>query len=213
MATGRKRGQRAGLTREAILLAALELADREGLPAVSMRRIAAALGVEAMTLYHHIPGKEALLDGMVEQLVARAQPHRPSSGTWQEHLRDLAHALRAALLAHPHLVPLLATRRATTARNLDAMENALRTLCAAGFTPPRALDVVYSLTGFVFGQVTLTLAAGSVGDPPGAEPDPAAHPLFHEAVRTGDPAPDARFEFALAALLAGFAAGHEPGPA
>lgn len=74
MAAQRARGQRAGLTRQAVLEAALRLVDQEGLKALSMRRLGAELGVEAMTLYHHVPNKTALLDGMIEQVVAEAVP-------------------------------------------------------------------------------------------------------------------------------------------
>ena len=67
------RSARGALSRERVLKAALDLADAEGLAGVTMRRLAADLGVEAMSLYHHVPGKEALLDGLVEALVAEIE--------------------------------------------------------------------------------------------------------------------------------------------
>jgi AcrR family transcriptional regulator len=73
----RTRGVRAGLSRGQILDAALALADREGLGAVTMRRLGAELGVEAMTVYHHVPNKTALIDGLVERIFT-AGPGAPT---------------------------------------------------------------------------------------------------------------------------------------
>src|SRR5690349_10629994 len=93
MSPKRTRGQNAGLTRQAILRAALALADREGLKALSMRRIGQELGVEAMSLYQHVDSKDALLDGLVEQVVTQAAPLLTEAASWQEALREYAHAL------------------------------------------------------------------------------------------------------------------------
>lgn len=200
--TGRRApGQRVGLTREAVLRAAVVLADREGLKALSMRRLGAELGVEAMTLYHHLPSKDALLDGLVEQLVAGvAAPQFESS--WQESLRSYAVGLRLALLAHPNLVPLVASRPAVTGQNLQVMESALQGLGAAGLEPADALDVLYAVTGFVVGHVV----TASDGDPVDhlAAIDAAVFPLL-AAAASAVPArtADARFELALDALLKG----------
>jgi len=69
----RTRADRAGLSREQVLDAALDLVDRDGVGALSMRRLGAELGVEAMTLYHYLPNKDALLDGIVERVMAQAE--------------------------------------------------------------------------------------------------------------------------------------------
>lgn len=209
----RTRGQRAGLTRAAILEAAVRLADREGLSALSMRRLGAELGVEAMTLYHHVPNKEALLDGMVEQVASEAAPPDFDPDSWEQAMRDYAHALLAALCAHPHVVPLFVSRPAITPRNMQTMEAALAALQAAGFDPLRAFDMVRALTGFILGHV----ATQSVSEPAGAAPqedswpealaaiDPDAYPLLAHAHRAGQ-AHDAatQFDFALEALISGF---------
>lgn len=209
MAANRTRGHSAGLTQPAILLTALRLADQEGLDRLSMRRLATELGVEAMTLYHHFPNKNALLDGLVEHVVSQAVP--ASGGTsWRERLRDYAQALRATLSAHPNIVPLILTRPAVTPNNLHAMEDMMGALCAAGFPPPRALDVIYALTGFVLGDIVFQLGAGNPqpDTPPNqlaalATIDPQSYPLLSQAAQTGDAAGTARFEFALGALIAG----------
>ncbi|MCT4353734.1 TetR/AcrR family transcriptional regulator C-terminal domain-containing protein [Streptomyces sp. Je 1-79] len=204
MAANRARGQRAGLTRQAVLEAALRLVDQEGLKALSMRRLGAELGVEAMTLYHHVPNKVALLDGVIEQVVAEAVPPEFGAATWRADLSAYAHALVAALNAHPHTVPLLLSRAAMTPRNLRTLEAVVGMLHGAGFSLPRSLDVLYSLTSFVVGH-----AAAQAGRVDGAGDmaslDPAAYPLLVTAAReAGEDAAEARFDFALDALLSGF---------
>ena len=69
----RTRADRAGLSRGQVLDAALDLVDRDGVAALSMRRLGAELGVEAMTVYHYLPNKDALLDGIVERVMAQAE--------------------------------------------------------------------------------------------------------------------------------------------
>ncbi|MCX5381535.1 TetR/AcrR family transcriptional regulator [Streptomyces sp. NBC_00091] len=204
MGANRARGQRVGLTRQAVLEAAVRLVDREGLKALSMRRLGAELGVEAMTLYHHVPNKSALLDGMIEQVVAEAVPPEFGAATWREDLRAYAHALMAALGAHPHAVPLLLSRPAMTPRNLRTMEAVVEMLSGAGFPLPRTLDVLYSLTSFVVGHAAAQ--AGSVDGAGGlASLDPEAYPLLVSAAgEAGEDAAGARFDFALEALLSGF---------
>ncbi|HEY6737567.1 MAG TPA: TetR family transcriptional regulator, partial [Actinopolymorphaceae bacterium] len=82
MAQQQRQGQRVGLTRERVLDAALALVDREGLAALSMRRLGAELGVEAMTLYHHVANKAALLDGLVERIFTFAEPPLREDTPW-----------------------------------------------------------------------------------------------------------------------------------
>ncbi|KAA5837208.1 TetR/AcrR family transcriptional regulator C-terminal domain-containing protein [Saccharopolyspora hirsuta] len=210
MPTSRTRGQRAGLTRQDVLAAALALVDREGLKALSMRRLGAELGVEAMTLYHHVSNKEALLDGLVEQLLAEAVAPRSSSGSWQADLRNYAHALREALLAHPNAIPLVASRPAVTSRNLEIMERELGALHAAGFPLEVGLDVLFSLAGFVLGQVVTATGPGQADAAEQvrnlSDVDPAEFPLLTAAAaRASDRAgARSRFDFALDAMIAGF---------
>ncbi|YCK41935.1 TetR/AcrR family transcriptional regulator C-terminal domain-containing protein [Actinomadura sp. ATCC 39365] len=220
MSPKRTRGQNAGLTRQAILRAALALADREGLKALSMRRIGQELGVEAMSLYQHVDSKDALLDGLVEQVVTQAAPLLTEAASWQEGLREYAHALLRALLAHPNVLPLVVSRPAITPGNLRLMEEGLRVLRAAGLPPDRALDMLYAVTGFVVGHVAVLAAGGAAGgaaeraaagtamrDIP--EPDLLETPLLAEATRARRAqvasGTDRRFVFALEAMLRGFA--------
>ncbi|MBK9029997.1 MAG: TetR/AcrR family transcriptional regulator C-terminal domain-containing protein [Myxococcales bacterium] len=149
------------LTREAILDAAVALLDQDGLPGLSMRRLGAALGVEAMSLYHHVPSKAALLDGIHERILL-ALPPPPRARTWQAFARHQAHALHAALRAHPHAVPLFATRPAATPAATARLERYLAVLVEAGFAPVDALSVIQLLAQLVVGHAMWTSEVGVV---------------------------------------------------
>ncbi|PHQ48819.1 tetracycline repressor protein class H [Streptomyces cinnamoneus] len=211
VAKKRTRGERAGLTRHRILDAALELVDREGRTALTMRRLGTELGVEAMTLYHHVPNKDALLDGLVERVFAEALPLADEDADWRTLLRTYAFSLREALLRHPGVLPLVAGRPAVTPATLDAVERGLGALTSAGFPLGPAVDALNSLSLFVIGH-TAAEAAGPPADAPGSAAwltglDAERHPLVVEAAATGAGTDDARrFRFAVEALLAGFAA-------
>ena len=101
---------RAPLTRERILRAALELIDRDGESGLSMRKLGAELGVEAMSLYNHVADKGAVLDGVVELLWEEAAAKVTDTGQWQSQARTLAAAIRATAHAHPGAYPLVMTR-------------------------------------------------------------------------------------------------------
>jgi len=107
---GRPRSGAERLSREAVLAAAVELADADGLSALSMRAVARQLGVEAMSLYHHVANKEALLDGMVDTVFAEF--HAPEPGAdWRSELRERSLTARESLKRHPWAVGLMDSRR------------------------------------------------------------------------------------------------------
>lgn len=212
----RTRAERAGLSRDQILDAALTIADRDGLATLSMRKLGAELGVEAMTLYHYVPNKDALLDGMVERVLSAADTGM-ADAPWPEALTHYARALRTALLRHPGTLPLVATRPAVTPRTLQTAERGLTLLCAAGFDLGRALDSLNALTLFVVAHATSEARiapineAGEAGSSEFLKTlDPQEFPLIIEAARTGSGTDDeSRFEYAVAALLTGFAAARD----
>ncbi|MFH8408419.1 TetR/AcrR family transcriptional regulator C-terminal domain-containing protein [Streptomyces sp. NPDC018019] len=211
----RARGERAGLSRQRVLDAALALVDRDGLAALSMRRLGADLGVEAMTLYHYVPNKDALLDGLVERVFERAAPLTADGGRWRSALAEYAGSLRRTLLCHPGVLPLAMSRPAVTPQTLGAVESGLRMLRDAGFPLGRALDVLNALTVFVVGHTAVEAATARVNEEGGpgstaylAQLDADRFPLLVAAGRGGHGADDAaRFEYAVQALLAGFEAG------
>src|SRR5215211_2966649 len=99
---GRPRSGAEALTREGILRAAIRLVDEHGMAALSMRRLARELGVDPMAIYHHLPGKAAVVSGMVE-VVLREMPAVAENGLWREPVRAFAEAYRGLALAHPNL--------------------------------------------------------------------------------------------------------------
>ena len=160
---------RTPLSRERVLAAAVALADAEGLPALTMRRLAADLGVEAMSLYYHLPGKNGLLDGLVETVIAeavgRAATPRPAAD-WRATLRGWFLAARVVMLRHPWAPTLMGPGRGLPPGLYAYYERILATLIGAGFSyriAHRALHAFGSMPlGFV--QELFSPAPGGTGE-------------------------------------------------
>ena len=110
----RGHADRPSLSRERIVAAAIAYVDRTSLTALTMRRLGTELGVEAMSLYRYVAGRDDLLEGMVEQMVTQLHlgpdGGRPGPGdSWQAYLQWLAHGVRALAREHPQVFPLIAT--------------------------------------------------------------------------------------------------------
>ncbi|MGI5404076.1 TetR/AcrR family transcriptional regulator [Streptomyces sp. CA-135486] len=188
------RGRYGKLSRERVLATALELVDREGLSALSMRRVGSELGVEAMALYRYAPSKDALLDGLVEALFIELQEclavpaAAPATVTvtaavgggdaaaiamgpfaegpeWRTELHRIAQATYQVALAHPQVVPLLATRMLAVpmARRplavLKDHERVLILLEQAGLDERRASLAFRAFTSWVLGYIFVELRA------------------------------------------------------
>ncbi|MCX5425234.1 TetR/AcrR family transcriptional regulator [Streptomyces sp. NBC_00078] len=167
------RGRYGRLSRERVLAAALELVDREGLSALSMRRLGADLGVEAMALYRYAAGKDALLDGLVEALYLElderlaADSEAGSTDThspdWRAGLHRIARATYDVCLAHPQAVPLLTTRMLAVplARRplavLKDHERVLALLREAGLDDAGTAAVFRAFTAWLLGYVSVEL--------------------------------------------------------
>jgi AcrR family transcriptional regulator len=211
----RGQGERAGLSRGLVLDAAVALVDTGGLDGLSMRKLGTALGVEAMTLYHYVPNKAALLDGLVEWVLQQsATPPALADGlSWDRTLRRYAETLHATLLGHPGVLPLFFTRPAVTPQTLRAVENGLRALTGAGFPLVRALDMINILSIFVVGHAMAEAGTAELnrrGDPGSAHAlaqlDASDLPLVTEAARLTEGVDGgSRFLLGLDALLYGFA--------
>ena len=146
------------ITRDVVLATALEIIDRDGAEGLSMRRLAAALNRDPMILYRHAPNKAALLDGVVEMVLAQLKVD-PADPDWAAQLRAIARDYRRLALAHPHVVPLLVTRPLATPLalrppgTLRPLEDVLTLLTRAGFGGPDALHIYRALFGFLYGHV------------------------------------------------------------
>jgi AcrR family transcriptional regulator len=208
------------LDRERIVSAAVSFIDESGLPGLSMRRLGASLGVEAMALYRYVPGRENLLDAVVETIMdeMRDDPETidaPRDG-WQDFLQRLAHGVRRVALSHPKAFPLVASRPVEAPwlrpplRSLTWVEVFLDGLIAEGFSDEAAVAAYRAFTSFLLGHLLLEVAVlgADVGpldvidDGESANERPLDHPTVH---RLGDSLAEnhsaQEFEEALEELL------------
>jgi AcrR family transcriptional regulator len=146
------------ITREVVLATALDLIDRDGADALSMRRLAHALDRDPMTLYRHAPSKAALLDGVTEIVLAQLSVD-PADPDWAGQLRAVGRDFRRLALAHPRVVPLLVTRPLATPLGLRPrgtlrhLEDILTLLTGAGFSGADALHIYRAFFGFLYGHI------------------------------------------------------------
>jgi AcrR family transcriptional regulator len=150
------------LDRETILREAVRLVDRQGLGALNMRELAEQVGAGTMSLYHHVPGREALLDGIVEQVLGEIELPPPSLRGWKRRIGVMARSFHDVSLRHPNCVPLLVTRPFASDAALRPCEGAFTVLAEAGFSPDRALVVFRTIVSYVLGYVMME-AAGFLG--------------------------------------------------
>ena len=198
------------LTRERIVSAAAELIEREGVDAVSMRRLAAELGSGVMSLYNHVPSKAALLDGVAEWVMSGIDYSGDPGASWEDQVRAQARAFRQIARAHPRCTMVVVSRPATSAAGMLPVEYALATLRGAGFGGEEAVRAVRAFVAYIVGSllrevgVTPSLAP-SPDDAPAGLPlrlDPAEFPqatsLAAELMLKDH---DADFEFGLDLLV------------
>jgi AcrR family transcriptional regulator len=127
------RDRRSTLTRERVLEAAVELADRDGIESVSMRRLAHDLGIEAMSLYTHVRSKEDLLDGMVDVVMAEV-PSSAATDDWKSALRATILRAREALRRHAWAPSVIETRVAPGPATLRQFDRVMGILREGGFS-------------------------------------------------------------------------------
>jgi AcrR family transcriptional regulator len=149
---------RAGLDRATILDAAVALVDREGLAALNMRALAQELGVGTMSLYHYVPNKDAMLDGITERVLAEIELPAEGSGPWEQRALFMARSFRGVALRHPHCVPLLVTRTFQSPVALRPCEAAFAILAEGGFEPPQALVLFRTILAYCLGFVMMESA-------------------------------------------------------
>jgi TetR/AcrR family tetracycline transcriptional repressor len=208
------------LTRERVIEAAMRVMDGEGLEAVSMRRVAREVGVEAMSLYHHVEDKEDLLDGICEHVMAQFDFPEPVED-WAENCRRGARAWRRLLQAHPGVMRLFAEQRGPI-RSIDSvrpMEFALRILRSCGLTDRDTAQAFHAFGGYIQGFVMMELgsiAGGSDEEHQKAHAELAATlPDEFAALQACSPYfaecdPDEQFEFGLDLLIRGLEAKGNP---
>jgi len=145
-------GRRAPLTRALVLAEALALADADGMAALSMRRLAQRLGVEPMSLYHHVARKDDLLDGLIDAVFAEIDLP-PAGLPWRDAVRHRTVSARQVLRGHPWSVALMHSRLApgpATLRHHDAVIGCLR---GGGFTVALAAHAFSAIDSYLYGFV------------------------------------------------------------
>jgi AcrR family transcriptional regulator len=128
-----------GLDRERVLAAALEIADAEGLEALSFRRLAAHFEVTPMALYRYVESKEALLDGIGDLVLSNLELPNSQAGDWREQFRATAHSYRSFLVAHPATVPIFLSRPLFTPAGMRTADALIGLFRRAGFSTEEAV--------------------------------------------------------------------------
>jgi AcrR family transcriptional regulator len=151
------RPKREPLSRDRVVIAAMALADEKGVAGVTMRTIAGRLGVEAMSLYNHVAGRDGILDGMVDAVFSEIELPTPTTA-WKQAMRDRADSARAVLRRHPWAVGLLDSRSQpgpATLRHHDAVLGALR---GGGFSVVMAAHAFSVIDSYLYGYVLQELS-------------------------------------------------------
>lgn len=201
------------LTREQIVAAAMKLVDRDGLAALSMRKLAGELGVGTMSLYYHVPEKSALYDlildaGLAEVDLTVDDPALPVD----VRVSRIAYAIRTALLNHPHAAIIAMSRSLRTPTQLRPVEKLLQVLSEAGLSASDAMQAVNIIGQYAVGVTTMyaNQLTGAEYHNEDATPDfgamtPEEFPNLFRALAEAEGAGDwdADFDAGLSALIRG----------
>jgi AcrR family transcriptional regulator len=141
---------RTPLTRQRVLRAAVALADRGGVGALSMRKLAQELGVEAMSLYHHVANKDDILDGIVDVVFGEIELPTGEAG-WEAAMRRRSVSAREALRRHPWATGLMESRRTPGPANIRHHDAVLGVLRNAGFPVELAAHAYSLLDSYIYG--------------------------------------------------------------
>jgi AcrR family transcriptional regulator len=224
-----RKGPKPGLTLPRIIEAAIGLADRDGLEAVSMARVAAELGAAPMSLYRHVPSKDGLLELMTD--TAWGPPPAPLAGTWREQLTEWARTMRQGMYAHPWALRVPVSGLPVYPNNVAWFEQGLASLADTSLTEEQKASTALLIAGYVRNEaITGTDIAAAIraqaSDPDadlGADPaaewmrqyrdlmvklaDPARFPatirLLESGVFDAPGGPDDEFDFGLDRILDG----------
>ncbi|RCG29368.1 TetR family transcriptional regulator [Sphaerisporangium album] len=195
------------LTRARIVAAAIDLIEREGADAISMRRIAADLGVGVMSLYNHVPNKAALLDAVAESVYSRIEFTDDPSAEWTARVRVQARAFRQIAHHYPRSTMVVVSRQLRSPAGLLPVEHALATLRQAGFDGEDAVRMLRTFIAYIIGSLLREVGVTPTFAPvPGQDHTPHADPaLFPEvhglASLLGECDHEEAFEYGLDMLI------------
>ena len=202
------RKSRIPLSIETIHQAALELIEKNGLEALSMRSLAAALGVDPMAMYHHIPGKAALIFGLYNTVLAELIPATSSDESWQDGLKTLARQYRHLALRHPKLFPSLIASNENTVNVYHAFERLYGLVLKTGLRPEKVVHASEAFFAFVTGFALIEISnASAIPDEPTlesfAQMDQRDYPNITQLMPVMSNDPQDRFEFGLELFMRG----------
>lgn len=213
-----RKANQAQLSTTQIVAAALELIDETGLEGHTMRALGAKLGVDASTIYYHVPNKSALYSLIVDEVMAGLDLSGDDPGkSFEDRLVTAAWQYRRALLVHPRALPLVGVRSMRSRTQLQGIEILLGILFAAGLSPVEAMIGIDAIGQTVVGMTSVYAAAVTANEyHDGAEPFadlPAGHfpnvnRMLAEGAFLGF---DAEFEAAIRALVSGLLANARAG--
>jgi AcrR family transcriptional regulator len=184
------RGPKPSLTVDRIAQAGIELADAEGLAALSMRRVAKHLGVGTMSLYRYVPSKAELVDVMLDLVYTdEAKRVRTPGTTWREGMAEFARSNRELYQKHKWLVQVSQARPLLGPNALASFEYSLSVLAGTGLTPSEKLNVIIVVDGYVVGATRNEIEAAQAAERTGVTDEQfwAAHePFMIEMMSTGN---------------------------
>jgi AcrR family transcriptional regulator len=179
----RRRGPRPRHTRRDVALAAVAIADADGIDRVTFRAVAARLGVGVMSLYNYVPDKQALVYDMVGEVVAELRLPEPT-GDWRADMHRLAHEQRALLRRHPWLVTESSHLQPLSPAILAQLEWALAVLEPTGLSARERLETIAMLNWFI-GNIVRGELAARAAPPPESEQAAAQAEQLAELLATG----------------------------
>ncbi|MGY0023520.1 TetR/AcrR family transcriptional regulator C-terminal domain-containing protein [Streptomyces sp. cg35] len=185
------------LDRERIATTALELVDEKG--EFSVPGIARRLGVQTGSVYHHVDGRDGIVELLRERVAAAIDPEPLRSGLpWDEAMAAWGRSYRAAFGAHPRAIPLLTTNPVRAPRVLEQYELAVALLLDAGFALPDVMPLIIGLENVVLGSALDMAAPEAMWE----LTDEASTPLLEQALAAApDDRSDAAFDLALTAFI------------
>ncbi len=203
-------------SRAQLQAAALKIVDEQGLAALSMRTLAAALGTGPMTIYNYLRDREELDALLVEAVAAEVAMPETGQDDWRADVRAIIGAMWQAVRGHPNVIPLVLTQRVLHEATLTPAEALLRALARSGRSDTELLAAFRTLSGFVMGLAQARLAGPFSGD--GGTPDPnvaharqlppARFPKMIEIAAAAEKAgSEGEFQAGLDIIMAGLEAG------
>jgi AcrR family transcriptional regulator len=189
--TSRSRSKPPRLSRERVLTAAMDIADRGGLATLTIRSLASELGAKPMSIYYYVANKDALLDALVDVVFEEIELPDPD-GDWVEEMRRRAHSVRDRLRQHSWAIGLLESRTSPGPATLRHHDLVLATLRRAGFSPEQTAHAYALIDSYVYGFALQEAAlpfegpdtVGSVAEPIMALMATGAYPTMVEMAQT-----------------------------